>query len=270
VLPLLLTGCGVMDALGLQKPTASVKGIQLQDIDLNAITMLFDVQVDNPYSVPLPLVNLDYGLASRDKPFLSGEAALQGTVPARGSKTVSLPAKVTYKQLLDVLTNVKLGSVVPYRADLGLSVDPPVGGRLRMPISKEGKLPVPAPPDVSVQEIKWDELSLTSAGGTIKLNVVNRNQFPVDLSLLAYGLTLGSTKVASASVAKPLALDPNGGAGTLEIPIQFSPKDLGLAVLGMLTGDGASYSLAGNTSVGTPFGPMNLPFDKVGKTLLRK
>jgi len=271
LLPLAATsGCGVMDALGIQKPTASITGVKLQDIDLQSLTMLFDVEVDNPYSVPLPLVNVDYGLASAGTSFLSGEADVQGTVPAQGKRTISLPAKVTFQELLGALKGVKLGSVVPYKADLGLSVDAPAAGRLRVPMSKEGELPVPAPPDVSIQEIKWDPATLSSVGGTIKLAVGNPNQFPVDLGKLAYALTLGKTKVADASIAKPLALAANGGKGTLEIPIKLSPTDLGASLLGMITGDGAGYSLAGNAAINTPFGPMNLPVEKVGKTVFSR
>ena len=271
-LPLLLglTGCGMIDALGLQKPSARVAGVSLQDIDLTAVTLLFDVELKNPYSVPLPLVNLDYGLASGGKPFLDGEAPLQGAVPALSSKTVSLPAKVTYQQLLSVLTDVKLGSVVPYRANLGLSVDAPVVGALRLPLEKEGELPVPAPPDVKVQEIKWDDLSLSSAGGTVKLHVTNRNEFPMEMAKMAYGLTLGNSEVANAAIARPLAFDANGGSGVMEIPISFSPRKLGLAVLGMLTGDGSGYKLTGDMDVQTPFGPMKLPFDKIGKTVFKR
>jgi LEA14-like dessication related protein len=264
------TGCSVIDALNLQKPSARLANVRLQDIDLQALTMLFDVELSNPYSVPLPLVNLDYGLASKDKPFLSGDAKLQGAVPAHGTKTVSLPAKVTYKQLLSVLTDVKLGSVIPYRADLGLSVDAPGVGPMRLPLSKEGELPVPAPPEVQIQEIKWDNISLDSAGGTVRLHVVNRNQFPIEMSKLAYGLDLGNVKVANSTIAEPLAFAANGGAGEVKIPISFSPKDLGLAVFSMLTGKGSGYKLAGDMTVKTPFGPMSLGIDKAGNTVFKK
>ena len=263
-----MAGCSALDAF--QKPSARITGVKLKDIDISALTLMFDLELKNPYSVPLPLVNLDYGLASKGKSFLTGKAPLQGTVPALGTKTVSLPAKIAFKDLLAVLTDVKLGSVVPYRADLGLSVKPPVGGPLRLPLHKEGELPVPAPPDVKVQEIKWHDLTLDSAGGTVKLHVTNRNQFAMELAQLAYGLTLGKTEVARASIAKPLSLAPAGGAGVVEIPITLSPKKLGLAVFGLLTGGGSGYKLTGDMNVKTPFGPMKLPVEKIGKTVFKK
>lgn len=272
VVPLIamLAGCGdLANALNLQKPGARITGVQLKDIDLTAATLLFDVELKNPYSVPLPLVNVDYGLASRETAFLSGKADLQGSVPAGGTKTVSVPAAVTYSKLLNALKGVKLGSVVPYKADLGLSVDVPAAGPLRLPLSKEGQLPVPAPPDVQVEQIQWQKLTLDSAGGTVKLRVANRNEFPVELGKFAYGLALGEVEVARSSIAKPLALAANGGAGSIEIPISFSPKSAGLAVFRMLTGSGSGYKLTGDMNVQTPFGPMRLPVEKLGKTIFK-
>ena len=272
VLPLLgvLAGCGALDALNLRRPSARIAGVRLQDINLSSATLLFDVEVENPYSVPLPLVNIDYGLASGGTQFLSGKADMQGTVPAQGKKTVSLPARIVYLELLKALEGVPLGSVVPYRADLALSVDAPAVGVLRLPLHKEGQLPVPAVPDVKVEQIKWDRLTLDRARGVVTLSVTNRNEFPLHMRKLTCALSLGGTRVGSSAVAEAVSLDAAGGAGTLEIPISLSPRSLGSAVFKMLAGRGSDYRLTGDLEVNTPFGPMSIPINKLGKTTFRK
>lgn len=267
---LLLSGCGALDALGLSRPTASLAGVSLKDIGVESATLLFDVKVNNPYSVPLPLVNADYELASRAAQFLSGKADLQGTVPARGSKVVSLPAKIDYRGLLGALEGVRPGQVLPYTADLALSVDAPAVGALRLPMKKEGKIPVPAAPDVSVEEVRWDTPTLERAGGLVRLRLVNQNQFPVDLSKINYALSLAGVEVAQSSLAKPASFKPDGGAGTIDIPISLAPRKLGSAAWSMLSGKGAGYRLGGSLDVSTPFGPMSLPIDKVGRTVFRR
>jgi len=160
--------------------------------------------------------------------------------------------------------------VIPYRADLGLSVDAPGVGPLRLPLRKEGKLPVPSAPDVEVTEIKWDKLTLDSAAGRVRLRMVNRNQFPVELSKLTYALSLGGAEVARSAIASPVAFQAGGGAGAIEIPISLSPKKLGLAAFNILRGSRAGYQLGGTAGVTTPFGPMSLPIKKIGDTLLRR
>ena len=271
LLVLTMAGCeAVQSILDMEKPTARIAGVGIRDISLESATLTFDVEVSNPYPVALPLVNVDYGLASGGAQFLSGEAKLQGAVPAKGRKTVTVPATIDYAQLLTALKDVRPGSVLPYKADLGFSVDSKMTGLLRLPLHKEGELPVPTVPRVEVTQIKWDKLTLSRAGGRVNLRIVNSNKFPVKLSKLDYALSLGGVEVARSSLAEAVAFDASGGAGAVEIPISFAPTKLGLAVFGMLKGNGAGYSLKGTLAVDTPFGPISLPIDKAGDTIFRR
>jgi LEA14-like dessication related protein len=136
---LLLTG-----PIGCTKPTASITGMKLQGISLTDATMLFDVKVDNPYMMPLPLSNLDYALASQGQQFLSGQADMQGTIPAQASKTLSVPLKINFLKLIGAVKGARPGASIPYKADMGLSVKAPLMGALRVPMSKEGNLDIPS------------------------------------------------------------------------------------------------------------------------------
>ncbi len=258
-----LTGCA-------SRPTAELVGLGIDSIDLTSATLKFDVKVTNPYPVALPLTNLDYNLASSAASFLSGQADLQGTVPAMGDKVVSLPAKITYSELLAALKGVRPGQVVPYKAVVGLSVKSPVGGALRLPIEKEGQLPVPAVPDVKVENITWSNVSLDETTGVIKLNVTNPNQFALDVAKIDYALSLGGAEVAKSALASATKLAASGGSGTVDIPISFSLKNLGLGAVKMLTGSSGGYGLSGALSVNTPFGPMTLPLKAQGTTLFKR
>jgi len=265
-----LGGCAALEGLLGKRPTARIAGVGLKDIGLEAATLLFDVEVENPYAVPLPLVNLDYALAGKAEKFLTGQAKLQGSVPAASSKVVSLPARVGYAEVLRALKDVRAGAIVPYAAELGLSVDVPTAGPLRLQLKTEGQLPVPATPEIKITEITWDKLTLDHAGGLVKLHVVNRNQFPVEMSELAYKLTLSDVEVAESTVAAPASFQADGGSGTVASPLSVSPKKLGTAVFRMLGGSGSAYRLAGAAEFGTPFGPMSLPVSKVGRTVFRR
>lgn len=146
----MMGGCSLLD--GLAKPTAQIVGAQIQDLSLNSTTLLFDVEVSNPYSTALPLTNADYALASRGVEFLNGAAALQGAIPAKGSKVVQLPVNVDFLQLLRAVDGVELGSVVPYDANLGLSVDTPLAGALRLPLATSGEITIPRQEDLTLEE----------------------------------------------------------------------------------------------------------------------
>ena len=252
---------------GCSAPSAKMTGVNFKDIGLQSMTIMFHVELTNPNASALPLADVDYELSSRGNSFFTGQAPLQGEVPARGKKAISLPATIAYAQLLTALADAKLGSVLPYKAELGLSVKVPVLGKLRLPVSKEGDLPIPTAPGVEMASIKWDKLTLDSAGGVFTLRLTNRNQFPLELDTMSYSLMLGSMDVARSSLARPVALAANGGEGTMEVPLSFSPRKFGLAALGMLTGN-RSYSMTGEIVVKTSYGPMRLPFAKSGNISL--
>ena len=137
------SGCGIFE-----KPGAEIVGVRLQDVSLTDATMLFDVRVDNPYAVPLPLTNVDYALSSLGQQFLSGKAEVQGAVPAGGSKNLAVPVRISYLELINAVKGARPGAAIPYTADLGLSVDVPVTGPLRVPMSRQGELSIPSAPDL--------------------------------------------------------------------------------------------------------------------------
>ena len=249
----------------MDKPSARVQAVRFGDLSLDAATLLFDVEISNPYSVPLPLLDADYKLASTGTAFLSGTADIGGTIPANGSRTVTLPATVAFANLLKSVQGVKLGSLVPYQADLSLAVDAPGVGRLALPISKKGELPVPNVPRVSLSSVRWDKLTLGEAAATLSIDVTNTNQFKLALQQMGYDLSLGGSKVVSSRVADAVSFSP-GQAQTISVPISFSPSSLGLGVFNMLRGEGAGYGLSGSMNVQTPFGPMTLPYSSTGRT----
>ena len=75
----------IAHCFGDAQPQARVTRVDLRDLSLDGLTLRFDIEVENPYGVALPLLGLDYALASRGTRFLSGNAETEGSVPARGS-----------------------------------------------------------------------------------------------------------------------------------------------------------------------------------------
>lgn len=149
------SGCNsLQDALNLRRPTASLQGFAFDEITLDSASLLFDVEIENPYPVALPLLNVDYDLTSRARSLLSGKADLQGSIAPNSKALVSLPAKITYLDMFQAFKDIRPGSIIPYRADMGLSVDTPAGGLLRLPINQRGEMSVPTIPEISQSGLK--------------------------------------------------------------------------------------------------------------------
>lgn len=268
------TGCASLGDLDLGQvlgasttPTADLVGVSLADLSADGLQMLADVRVDNPLAAALPLVDIDYTLTSGGRSFVDGAASLDGSIPAGGSQVVQLPIGVAFSDLLDVLSGVKPGAVVPYEAELVMNVDAPLIGPMALPLSTTGELPVPTVPKVSVASVDWSELSFTNIAGTLSLAVENTNDFPIDIENLSYGVALGGVDVASGAVTSAPSLT-TGDAKTIDIPISLSVADVGAAALSMFGGKETDFATSGSLDLSTPFGPISLPFAEIGRTLL--
>ena len=156
----LLTTCitvceTIQESLNLRKPTARLSGLKFEEVKLDSATLVFDIEIDNHYPVALPLTNFDYTLSSNAEQFLSGSAKSQATVPAKSKKIVSLPATINYMGMLKALKGVRPGSKIPYGAELGLSVDTPAMGLIRLPLKKYGELILPSISGADINDI-WN------------------------------------------------------------------------------------------------------------------
>ena len=143
----------------MQKPKASLKGLKVENVSLESANLLFDVEIENPYPVALPMVNIDYDVASNANKLFAGKADIAGTVPAGGTKMISLPVKISYLDVVNAFKGVRPGSKIPYQADVGLSVNAPALGVIRLPLNKTGELDVPAVPKVSdIEQMILDKI----------------------------------------------------------------------------------------------------------------
>ena len=267
-----LSGCGAVlntlqDVVG-QTPTASVTNVRLSNLDLRSATLEFEIAVANPYTFDLPLLDFDFGLSTNAQPFMNGSTKVDGSVPAGGSKTLKMPVRVDLVGLVETVRGIRPGQVVPYDAELGLSVDLAGSGPMRLPLRKSGELPVPNVPSVEVSSFQWDQLSLSKVTGNLFLEIGNTNEFPFTLSSLDYDLSIADAQVADGRLSESLELAP-GKAGALTIPVSFSPARAGTALFNVLRGSELDYDILGSVALNTPFGALTLPYERSGTATKR-
>lgn len=138
-------GCASLQSMleSAPKPSASIKDIHFTSASLTSIGLVFDVNVSNPYDVPLPLTKLDYSLTGNQSNLLKGAAPLSGTIPARASKAVSLPVDVSIPEAVKFFKGVRPGATLLYNANLNVTVDTPGLGAYPIPLSRNGEVKVP-------------------------------------------------------------------------------------------------------------------------------
>ncbi len=255
----------IEETIGFGKPTADVTEIHIPKINLERADIVIDVLVTNPNPIPIPLIDINYLIESDGRKLISGLIPDAGTIRAHGSETVKIPVSLIYDDIKSTYSDIKPGSIIPYKIKVDLIVDVPVFGRLTLPLEKTGEMPIPYKPDIDLEKIHFERFSFEETIAVLHLKLENKNDFDLGLNGLDYEVWLSDESIGGAELSKSATIEKNG-FNTIELPITFRPKDCGSALWDMIRGRGTGYSMKGNIDVDTPFGAMKLPISKEGGT----
>lgn len=133
-----------------REPAVRLEAMRFGDVELDFATLLFDVEIDNPYPFSLPVRRLSYALVSEGRTFLTATAVNNVTVPSGTTKVLTLSDQVIYTRLLQALDG-KPGAKIPLEADVTLSLDVPRSGWINLQAEKKGDIVLPQRPEIEVE-----------------------------------------------------------------------------------------------------------------------
>jgi precorrin-6B methylase 2/LEA14-like dessication related protein len=133
-----------------REPAVRLEAMRFGGVELDYATLLFDVEIDNPYPVSLPVPRLRYALISDGRTFLTATAFDNVTVPPNTKKVLTLSDEVTYTRLLRALDG-EPGSTIPFKAELTLSLDAPGSEWINLHAENEGNILLPERPEIKVE-----------------------------------------------------------------------------------------------------------------------
>ena len=155
-----LSGCqATSDIRYDRQPAVQLEAMRIGGVELDYITLLFDVEIDNPYPAALSVQRLRYALINEGRTFLTATVFDDVTVPANTKKVLTLPDKVTYVRLLEALDG-KPGTKLPVKAELTFSLDTPHSGWENLHAEKEGYIFLPESPEITVEGVTYNAVDV--------------------------------------------------------------------------------------------------------------
>jgi LEA14-like dessication related protein len=213
-----LCGCSLLQTMAQRRePTLSFKDASLSDVTLAGATVNLTFTVENPNPVGISLTQSDYKLSVAGRQLVAGKPPAGLQIPASGSADVTLPAQVRFADLGESVVAVLRQNEVPYRAEGQIGVSTPLG-IIPLAFAKEGTLPLPRVPSVTVESPRIASLSLTQATLEVPLTLSNANSFPLPLGSVVGDLSIAGSQVgriASTSLGRLGA----GQSRTVAIPV---------------------------------------------------
>lgn len=273
-LVLIFAGCaGLKDLTKVQQPKVSLADVRIAGLSFDAIDLLFDIEVENPNVVGVTMAGFDYNFFLNQQSFVKGNQPKRQNIAGNGSSTVEFPLTLRFSDLYSTYNSLKNDDSTSYQIDLGFQFDLPVLGVVRVPVSRQGAVPLLKLPRVALGGIKVNKMGLTAAELLVNVEVDNPNAFSMLLNRLNYSVELSGSQVASGVTDRDMRIGEKGSS-TLSIPISLSFLDAGQSLYSLLTKQGKlDYRLIGDVDLSTSvpmLGQVTLPFDRSGEVTLNR
>jgi LEA14-like dessication related protein len=268
---LLLPACSLMDSILKEgkavKPEVSFDSARIDRLSFTGADLLFDLKIENPNPVGVRLSGLDYNLFIDNSSFLSGNQDEKIEIQARGESTVQLPITLEYRQVYKALRHLMDKNESTYRLDCGFHFNVPVLGDVRVPVSKEGQVPMIKLPRINLKDIKITRLGLSKADLRMKLGVENPNSFSMIINSMTYQLLVQNRQWAGGEAGKNVQVGENA-EDSIDLDFSLDFVEIGRSVYTMITsGEDFDYQLKGNFDAATSdplLGRVNVPFEESG------
>lgn len=119
-------------------------------------------------------------------------------------------------------------------------------------------------PIVAMRDVRLAGAGLTGGSMDIVVSVYNPNDYAVQTPRMSYHLLLDTTRVANGSFDALLEV-PAHDSAQIRLPATFSYLSMRNAGRGAAAVGTVSYRLVGHISVGTPYGRLSAPYDRIGR-----
>lgn len=235
------TGCSIIS-----KPEVRDVRARIEGIDLRGVSLIFDVDVYNPYVVAIRTPGIRYGLDIADKEFIRSSRDTVVDLPAMDTGTLQLPAHIEYAGLWRAYQGLSGADEVDYRLHGSVAVKA-MERSFDLPLSYRGRFPVFRLPSFSMPSAEFSDVSMSGAKVVIETEISNPNVFQLALEQLGFDVRIGDVQVGSIRPSLPDGLAAKGSGK--------------LSLVGQITASRALMQLVSGKSLGKP---MIQPVGRVG------
>jgi LEA14-like dessication related protein len=268
----LFLSCSAFDTVvkdAVQEPSVSFRSAELVGLDFSDADILFVLDIENPNPFGVHMAGFDYDFKIDEATFVGGEKEDALDIDAGGMSTVELPVHLNYADLFSSFSNLLDRDESTYDITVGFSFDLPVLGRIRIPVHREGTIPVLRVPKIRYGGLKLTGLSFTEAHLELRLYLHNPNALSLDLSTLRYDLEINGNPWVQGSLQRGVPVAEHEEREIL-LPFTLNFVDIGLGAYTILRNESSvDYRVYGDYGFTTSLpliGEVASEFDFSGST----
>lgn len=261
-----LGGCQTLLNLlrtGLREPDVQITKMELKEVMLDRVTMLFHTAITNPNPIGLQLAGLGYALRVEGDQLARGNVDEDMKLKAKAKSSLRFPVEFALGETSRAILKLLELDEAAYGIDTAFRFRVPELGKVEVPVSFDGKFPVPKIPSFAVRSVRFTSIGPGGLGMRLTTTVKNTNRFPLPVDGFKFNFKLNGRSVLKNESVSGMSLK---AGQTRDIPLDFTfgLLEAGLTIASLAQGPTLRWELDTKLDAGI----LNIPFDASGKIKL--
>jgi LEA14-like dessication related protein len=229
--------------------------------------------VTNRSFLKIKIDTIKYKVGLFNKTYIQNNTSLAIVLPGHGKDSLDFSLKIPYASILkDLKAERKKEDSAGYSVNVFLQYSTSFW-HSELPIAKSGKLKIPQPPELKIDEIKWKKIHLKSLTADVKIKITNYSPVVLSIQDLNYSLNIKSQGDLKGKYREPITIKPKG-VTFITVPIEITTTNIGKTVFDVIMNrDNYEYTLRLNAlleSTDPDKKTFTLDLTKTGNMELRK
>lgn len=189
-------------------PRLELASFLITDIDDDQLMMSMKILIDNPLPVGFKAKRVDYEVYIDTALVMKDSYRKTVELEAGDSTLVTLPVKLLYKRFMNILEQLgqQNADSTVYTIRSTFDLDVPVLGQRSFSVKTEKKLPTLYLPTIKVTAIDFGKISFKQTDLAAKVEIGNRNKFPLNFKDTHYIVSIDGDVVAEGSQPEPILI----------------------------------------------------------------
>lgn len=212
------------------KPRLEMSNVTITNIDDNAVDMNVRLLIDNPLPVGFKAKRLNYTVLMANTPIVEDSYEKPIEIKSGDSTYLTLPMKLLIDKLTTVLKTLDRKDIdsTTYTVRSTFDLDVPILGERTFKTTINKRLPTYYLPEIKVDDIDFGRVGLKRTDVTAKVNIRNRNKYPLNFTDTHYSVTIDGKQIAEGDQPEPILIRAQATTPVV-FPVAMKPgKVLGL------------------------------------------
>ncbi len=239
---------------------------RIRDFTVSGLSLVFYVNISNSSSSSYYLSKYDYRFVVNQQEYLRLQTSLseQIEIGAKGNTLISLPVKITYAHLFEVVKEAEKFNTAQCYLTGGMTFSDGRREKGRLPVAFSGEFPIFKPPEADIVSLEVHAMTIGGADLTFEVSFKNSNVFELLVDRISYRLSLGEKPIGGGEIGGDKNIE-SLDAKVFSLPLLIEFYDVGKDVYNILHQPSALCRLTGEVVIRTIWGRLEIPFDKSKK-----